>query len=575
LSESPTVIATLIDAYLRTLQPSRGIGAKVHDLFDDKDKDPLTHFTESLAYAGVHEVVAVLKWVRRHHVLTPDHHRNGAQTLRHLHYPEGFSPATSQNGFLAWSDKLRAESETTKTPADTYARVLSPLIPASHSALLDEVLGLASQVIALAEVNGMSSTTVARSLGFWLFGALPSTAKTVDDFLAACDKATDAFELVLHVYLQAQNHLPVRLREVVDRYPASPRPPRVLRATLSSQQSPATVGDLLRVAFGAEVDVDDAAAEAEVAWPKLTEGGFELAVDDDAARAIKTASPATLPSRPPSSKLESPSRRRSFTIDAPRPPPPRTSETMPDFRQRNLSDGPAFGRLPNNSTSALPNPPSWSDFASGGFGTSAVDLGLDVDLLKSSTSTEKPSKPTRLIRKTSRSRKSTEQQEGAARPASDKPSGGPNEPPRITNLVLAHLDSGIADLFLDALAEHHLREAWPTFALVRLRTPLPSRDESIRLLLVEHAIAVPKPLRKEDKADGAAVVANDSSSSGKVTAEERKRDKRAFASFGACALDVYAHQRSLTSYAQVVAPLVASPTSSTRVHRPPATRPRA
>ncbi|BGP51344.1 hypothetical protein JCM10450v2_007282 [Rhodotorula kratochvilovae] len=250
----------------------------------EASKAVLLHaFREELRYAGVHDVVAVLKW-----------------GLRHLTYSPGTSFSGPSPPSLAWYTTFLART-TPVSPPHAFSAFLLPSLPPPSQSLLLAALTLIQAVAAHAQENAMPSHRLCRLFAAHLFGLAPAACPSFDEAQRAWREAGAALEGCLRAFLAGQADLPPRLAELLDPRPGAAaqsedRTVRVLRVELETR------GERDAAGTGAEGVNDQATGRAAAAGDKparrkplevlrsaLGEGASASAGEDDAAAQAWTA----------------------------------------------------------------------------------------------------------------------------------------------------------------------------------------------------------------------------------------------------------------------------------------------
>ncbi|GAA6053228.1 hypothetical protein JCM3770_002666 [Rhodotorula araucariae] len=176
-------------------------------------------FRGELRYAGVHDVVAVLKW-----------------GLRHLAFPPGTSFSGPSPPSFSWYTTFLARTTPT-SPPHAFSAFLVPSLPPPSQALLLSALSLIQAVAAHAQENAMPAHRLCRLFAAYLFGLSPSTAPSFDKAQQQWRDAGAALEGCLSAFLAGQTDLPPRLAELVDPHavPVEDRTVRVLRVELETR----------------------------------------------------------------------------------------------------------------------------------------------------------------------------------------------------------------------------------------------------------------------------------------------------------------------------------------------------
>ncbi|GAA5855474.1 hypothetical protein JCM9279_005488, partial [Rhodotorula babjevae] len=187
-----------------------GAGGRADDARGtEASKAVLLHaFREELRYAGVHDVVAVLKW-----------------GLRHLAYPLGTSFAGRGAPSLDWYTTFVART-TPVSPPLAFSAFLLPSLPPPSQSLLLSTLSLIQAVAAHAQENAMPAHRLCRLFAAYLFGVHPAAASSsappasssasFDSAHEQFCRAGDALEGALRASLAEQTDLPPRLAELID-----------------------------------------------------------------------------------------------------------------------------------------------------------------------------------------------------------------------------------------------------------------------------------------------------------------------------------------------------------------------
>ncbi|GAA5940591.1 hypothetical protein JCM3775_004738 [Rhodotorula graminis] len=491
-----------------------GAGARADDARGtEASKAVLLHaFREELRYAGVHDVVAVLKW-----------------GLRHLVYPPGTSFAGRGVPSLDFYTTFVARTTPVLPPLAFSAFLLPSLPPASQSLLLS-ALGLIQAVAAHAQENAMPAHRLCRLFAAYLFGVHPaastatlssstSTSTSFDTAHEQFCRAGDALEGMLRASLAEQTDLPPRLAELVDAPAAAgrerehERTVRVLRVELETRgewdaataaaagegrinnqdtgraaalpRAPGHGGstaarrmplDVLRDALALESvgggggDGDAAAQvwDALRACASAQDGRPEALLDGEVVRVLDlvglgaAGDGGEVPFALLGGGGAGGARGRTMSHNA--------ADAGTGVGQGEL--GSLAGRLASRSTGNLlapSKPASWDVFASSGFApTPADDLGLlsEAQLLHRA-----------------------EALAAAQRRARPKPVS------RLVGVSLSSVDEAFADLWLDSLDETRSTQspcaAWPSMVLAPLERDVAAQlgDEAARAL-VRHLLVV-------------------------------------------------------------------------------------
>lgn len=212
-SESLSEVERLIELFLLSSEPHvyQGIFALETSassaLFRETlgKPDPEVEFRRKLAYANVHDVVALFKWgVRR-------------MTLR-------LSDLRSSDQYSWYENFVRKEKES-KYPAKAFSTLLLPTMGNDTARLLQIVFDLMSTVAAHHISNAMPAWRLSRTLGFWLFGRVGVDHEPVNftTMYHAWERAGKVTEHLLLTFIREQSsqfHLmPSRLTELVADYP--------------------------------------------------------------------------------------------------------------------------------------------------------------------------------------------------------------------------------------------------------------------------------------------------------------------------------------------------------------------
>ncbi|PWN34063.1 uncharacterized protein FA14DRAFT_161612 [Meira miltonrushii] len=212
-SENAEEVERLIELYLLSTEPHLYQGIFALDinmqsslLRDALGKpDPEAEFRKKLAYANIHDVVALFKWGLRRLTLR----------LSDLHATEQYS----------WYDTFALKEKEQKYPVRAFSQILLPLLSKDAARLLQIVLDLMSTIAAHHISNAMPAWRICRSLGYWLFGRVGIHHEPLNfkEAYAAWDKASKVTEHLFLVMIReqsAQFHLmPSRLTELVADYP--------------------------------------------------------------------------------------------------------------------------------------------------------------------------------------------------------------------------------------------------------------------------------------------------------------------------------------------------------------------
>lgn len=212
-SENSEEVERLIELYLLSSEPHLYQGIFALDinmqstlLRDALGKpDPEAEFRKKLAYANIHNVVALFKWGLRRLTLR----------LSDLHATEQYS----------WYDTFALKEKEQNYPVRAFSQILLPLLSNDAAKLLQIVLDLMSTLAAHHISNAMPAWRICRSLGYWLFGRVGIHHEPLDfkEAYAAWEKASKVTEHLFLVMIReqsAQFHLmPSRLTELVVDYP--------------------------------------------------------------------------------------------------------------------------------------------------------------------------------------------------------------------------------------------------------------------------------------------------------------------------------------------------------------------
>lgn len=302
-SENAEEVERLIELYLLSSEPHLYQGIFALDvnmqsslLRDALGKpDPEAEFRKKLAYANIHDVVALFKWGLRRLTLR----------LSDLHATEQYS----------WYDTFALKEKEQKYPVRAFSQILLPLLSSDAARLLQIVLDLMSTVAAHHISNAMPAWRICRSLGYWLFGRVGIHHEPLNfkEAYAAWDKASKVTEHLFLVMIReqsAQFHLmPSRLTELIADYPyfapgqtrpslsrtfSSPNKKalfvevRTENVILTSKQARRSPRDILNTSFkasntnlAASEDVDDWVAIKAIATSAVKEpSSDDIDIDD-------------------------------------------------------------------------------------------------------------------------------------------------------------------------------------------------------------------------------------------------------------------------------------------------------
>lgn len=449
LAESPTAVrklSILFLSYAQEFDASKDIwGNKV-----SKDKK-FEQFKDELKYAGIHDVVSLLKW-----------------GLRHLVYSTPFdgSKISSTKPF-AWYDTFKSLSSSKAHPTDAFNTLLLPLLPPTSQQILLESLYILESLSANSELNAMTARKLSRTIALYIFGlanpnkewnGASSSNRKVNSFgelYSMWQEAGDVLEGVFKAYLRNQRSLPKRLKEVLDGYPnnnlveGKGRKVRVLRIELQSQgdwrvkegeegindqsnglakklrgrRSPveillASIEGRKLETFAEEEEEDQGDdEEARREWSILVEecrisGDPKTILSEETRRILKLVGLAALPpSLPPSATINTIATTSLTPIDSSPTSPPKWTRSSSDFNLSSASSYAtpmsSYGTSRTTSTystvsksedSKLSDPsgktlkritPSWADFSTTGFEEAMNQFALEAPIT--------PLKPSPLI----------------------------------------------------------------------------------------------------------------------------------------------------------------------------------
>lgn len=353
-------------------------------------------------------------------------------------------------------------------------------------------------------------------LGLYVFGlADPGREwKSWEELYVAWQEAGDAMEGCFKAYLREQTDLPKRLAEIVEGYPAKEkaRKIRVVRVELESQgdwtkdgrvndqrtglkgEERAKAGrrdplEILEAAFEASeksLGNDGETDDARTAWHDIVRRAKDVrdpkvVLSDEVVRVLQLVSLDSLPAKPTTPTSPStPTRRRSFSYG-------RAGLSPLSEEPRHPSSGSptSLSNFPNKSVGNLlaPKPrivtPSWSDFATAGFGEKAPFESNEFGLIAPKVETVKRSQTVGP----------------AAGRANLKPKSPVEEAPRarealtkVLRILYVDLDEEFTDVYLDTLVDPTACGSWPSFIISDLCPSLPSH------LLITQLLIPPKPL---------------------------------------------------------------------------------
>lgn len=161
-------------------------------------------FVGDIKFAIVQDIIGVVKWALAHV------RRDG------------------QRGLLEWSvyDHFVAKEREQNFVKNAYQNDLARVISPHLAALLDTLFDLLSSICAYSKINGYTSTRLIKQFAIWI---LPTEHNILLDFANGYRdwlKSADAAEHIFLAYLRASTSpLPVRLAELLNKYPERPPPP--------------------------------------------------------------------------------------------------------------------------------------------------------------------------------------------------------------------------------------------------------------------------------------------------------------------------------------------------------------
>lgn len=212
-SENAEEVERLIELYLLSSEPHLYQGIFALDIHMQSSllrdalgkPDPEVEFRKKLAYANIHNVVALFKWGLRRLTLR----------LSDLHASEQYS----------WYETFSLQEKEQKYPVKAFSQILLPLLSSDAAKLFQIVLDLMSTIAAHHISNAMPAWRICRSLGYWLFGRVGIHREPLDfkEAYAAWERASKVTEHLFLVMVReqsAQFHLmPSRLTELIVGYP--------------------------------------------------------------------------------------------------------------------------------------------------------------------------------------------------------------------------------------------------------------------------------------------------------------------------------------------------------------------
>lgn len=327
----------------------------------------------------------------------------------------------------------------------------------------------------------MAPRKLARMLGLYVFGLADSSRvwRSWEEVYEVWREAGEAMEGCFKAFLREQEDLPRRLEEIVEGYSGRERKVGVVRVELESQgewrsgvndQRTGLKGgegnkvarrdplEILRAAFEASekiLDDDDEMDEAKMAWKVVVRSEKEgrdpqVVLSHEVVRVLGLVSLDSLPPKP-----STPTRRRSLSYGR--------SDLAPlsEEPRRPTGDSPnSLSNFPNKSVGNLLAPktrnvtPSWSDFASAGFGEKAPFESNEFGLV--APRQESNVKRSQTVGAAGGRTKPVEQAPRAREPLT-----------RIVRISTMEIDEEFMDVYLDTLVDP-ISSSWPSFILSEL-----------------------------------------------------------------------------------------------------------